>query len=115
MFILTGGAVVNIILNFLLIPTIGIEGAAIATLIGYSFSDIICVFVLLKMKLMVIRAKFVIAVCVIILFIFIWRMFCIYNITLGICITTIGIGILVLLYKEDIEYLINAVKLGSSK
>lgn len=111
MFILTGGALVNIILNFFLIPIIGIEGAAIATLIGYAFSDIICVLVLLKMKLMVMRAKFVIAACLMIFFIIIWRMFCVYNIALGICITVIGIGILIILYREDVRYLINAVNL----
>ena len=46
------GAVINVILNYILIQTIGIEGAAIATLIGYSITIIIVMFISLKHKLM---------------------------------------------------------------
>lgn len=73
--ILSVGAVVNVILNFMLIPILGIEGAAIATLIGYILSDIICVIVLCKMKLMVITKRFI-GVCLMTMLYFVsWR-FC---------------------------------------
>ena len=59
MLILSSGVVINIVINYFLIPVLGIEGAAIATLLGYVVSDVICVVVLCKMKLMVINFKFV--------------------------------------------------------
>ena len=46
MLILSSGVVINILINYFLIPVLGIEGAAIATLLGYVVSDVICVVVL---------------------------------------------------------------------
>ena len=40
--ILSSGAIINIIVNYFLIPVLGIEGASMATLLGYVVSDIIC-------------------------------------------------------------------------
>lgn len=54
MLILSVSAGFNVLLNFKLIPIMGIEGAAIATLMGYLISVAICVIVLCRMKLMVI-------------------------------------------------------------
>ena len=77
MFILSSGAVVNLILNYFLIPVLGIEGAAIATLVGYIISDIVCVIVLCKMKLMVISLKFILAFIIMMTYIIFWRIsFC---------------------------------------
>ena len=58
MLILFGGALINIVLNFVLIPELGIEGASIATLSGYIAVNIVCVFVLKKMELMVCNRYF---------------------------------------------------------
>ena len=54
LFILSVGAIANIAINYFLIPVLGIEGASLATLMGYAISDVICVIVLCKMKLMVV-------------------------------------------------------------
>jgi O-antigen/teichoic acid export membrane protein len=75
MFILLGGAVVNVLLNLYLIPRIGIEGSAIATLIGYIVSDVVCVVILNKMKLMVISGRFIISTLMLVGFIVLWRFF----------------------------------------
>lgn len=72
-FILSTGAIVNIVLNLVLIPKIGIEGAAVATLVGYVVSDIIVVIVLMKMRLMVMSIQFVIATLLMTGFILLWR------------------------------------------
>lgn len=56
--ILSSGAVINVVLNLVLIPVIGIEGASIATFIGYLVSIILCVIVLIKLKLISLSAKF---------------------------------------------------------
>ena len=69
MLILSSGVVINIVINYFLIPVLGIEGAAIATLLGYVVSDVICVVVLCKMKLMVINFKFVLATIIMMIYI----------------------------------------------
>lgn len=62
MIILGLGAIVNIILNFFLIPIIGIEGASIATFVGYFISISACLIVLLKLKLIEVKWKFLVNV-----------------------------------------------------
>lgn len=102
MFILSVGALINVILNYLLIPLLGIEGAAIATLIGYVVSDVICVIVLYKMKLMIISRRFIICFGLMIVFIYLWRIFFVGEVfqTLLIAIGyVIAVG---LLYKEEL-------------
>ena len=41
LFILSVGAIANIEINYFLIPVLGIEGASLATLMGYAISDVI--------------------------------------------------------------------------
>lgn len=83
MFILSTGAVAYIAINYFLIPVLGIEGASLATLMGYAISDVICVIVLCKMKLMVVEKKFIEATIGMILFFQIWRLFIPSNAILG--------------------------------
>lgn len=102
-FILSFGAIANIGLNLWLIPKIGIEGAAISTLVGYLISDVICVVVLYCMNLIVIRYKFYISVFLTIVYILIWR-FCLINNMLFSMLAAILLTIcFVLLYKKDIQ------------
>lgn len=75
MLILAVGAVGNLMLNYLLIPTIGIEGAAIGTLIGYVISVVVCVMVLKRMQLIQIRKRFIVCCGIMVLFLTVWRIF----------------------------------------
>lgn len=109
-FILSSGAIINIILNSILIPKIGIEGAAIASLIGYVFSDIICSIVLIKMKLMIVRKKFIISSLIMISFIIIWRIYLINNIIYSLILSILSICLFVLLYIKDIKNFLNIIK-----
>ncbi|WP_430884117.1 oligosaccharide flippase family protein [Fusibacter sp. JL216-2] len=59
------GALVNVILNYILIQYIGIEGAALATLAGYFISVIFVSVVAKKKNLLSIRGKFV-SVCLLV-------------------------------------------------
>ena len=104
--ILSLGAVVNIISNFILIPLIGIEGAAIATLIGYAISDIVCVIVLQKMKLMKISVNFIIATILTIVFFFMWRIILIDELLYSLLLACAYSIVLVLLYWQDIRGLL---------
>lgn len=75
MIILLFGAIANLFFNYIFIPMIGIEGAAIGTLLGYIVSVLICVIVLIKMKLLEIRWRFW-GCCLLMLgFLAIWRTF----------------------------------------
>lgn len=73
MLILLSGAIINVALNLILIPTIGIEGAAVATLVGYCCSVIVCSFVLCRMKLMRISKRFLLCSLLMIVYIIFWR------------------------------------------
>lgn len=110
LFILSSGAVANIIINLLLIPILGIEGAAIATLIGYLISNIICVIVLLKMRLMVISKRFLVLTSLMLLYFVTWRLY--FKIQIGTGAIAFGIIIFVttLLYKRDVIMLFNSIK-----
>lgn len=106
MLFLSLGAILNVLLNYLLIPILGIEGAAIATLVGYIVSDVVGVLVLCHIKLMIISRRFIIAVLLMLTFIFTWRILYADKII----ISTVGSIILLIcylyLYKTDIEKVI---------
>lgn len=104
-FILALGAVSNVILNLVLIPVLGIEGAAIATLIGYALSDIICVIVLQKMKLMKISAKFIFATLLIIVFFIMWRIVFVEQLIANLIMAIVFCMVWVMLYISDIKLL----------
>ena len=101
--ILSFGAVANIVLNFSLIPQIGIEGAAIGTLIGYLFADIICLIVLLKIHKIVIYKRFVIVTIGTVVYFVIWRLFLYEMIVWGIIMAFLAIGLFSSLYRNDIR------------
>ncbi|HBI63332.1 MAG TPA: polysaccharide biosynthesis protein [Lachnospiraceae bacterium] len=108
MFILFVGAVANIIINYMLIPLLGIEGAAIGTLAGYMISTFICVVVLCKMKLMVISRKFIAASGIMMIFMIVWRLFSNQNMmisTLGAIVLSV---FLIIFYRKDIVNMIHA-------
>ncbi|SNS43619.1 Membrane protein involved in the export of O-antigen and teichoic acid [Anaerovirgula multivorans] len=56
------GVMVNIILNYILIPRFGIVGASVATLLGYICSASILTLVLIKMKLLKIKSRFLVPI-----------------------------------------------------
>ncbi len=70
---LSVGAILNIVLNLILIPAIGIEGASIATITGYIVSILLCVFWLTRMKLIMITKKTCINALIFVMFFITWR------------------------------------------
>lgn len=110
MLILSSGVVINILINYFLIPVLGIEGAAIATLLGYVVSDVICIVVLCKMKLMVINFKFVLATIIMMIYIIAWRLMFSNKILVG-TISAIIVSIsMIFLYREDLKRLLAMIK-----
>ena len=111
MIILTFGALVNIVLNFWLIPTLGIEGASIATLIGYSTAVIVCSIVLIKFKLMVISVKFITCTLLIITYFLVWRLLLLDNFVLSLITATLYMLIVCYFYRGDISFIVGKIKL----
>lgn len=110
MFILLSGAIINVFLNLTLIPVIGIEGASIATLIGYAVSDIVCVIVLCKMKLMVVSFRFIVSTLLMMAFFFIWRSFIPENLLSGVSLAILLTVIYMIMYKEELLLILNKLK-----
>lgn len=110
MLILSSGAMVNIIVNLTLIPVLGIEGAAIATLIGYVISDIACVIVLYKMNLMVISRRFLTGTILITGYMVAWRMLFKENTVIGTSVSLIMTIVFLLLYKNDLMRVIQGIR-----
>lgn len=110
MFILGSGAIINIIINYTLIPIIGIEGASIATLMGYAVSDVICVIVLKRMELMVLSTKFIMASLGMLLYLIIWRILCSNKTIISLLNTLVFSCFCLYLYRDDILKLIRMLK-----
>ena len=110
MFILAGGALINVLLNLLLIPRIGIEGAAIATLLGYLCSDIICCIVLCKMGLMVIPSRFLIVSGITCIYIILWRFITINSVIKSLILATLSGLLVIYLYRFEFTMIIRLVK-----
>lgn len=108
--ILSSGAIVNIILNVVLIPKIGLEGAAIATFIGYAVSIILCVIVLKRLKLIEISKRLLIAVVLFIVSFLIMRAnnHAIYYINIPVAVGYCMI--LALLYKKELMTILKKLK-----
>lgn len=110
MLILSLGAIVNILVNWVMIPVLGIEGASIATLIGYVVSVIVCCMVLIKMELMVISKRFVFACLLMAVYFVIWRFCFSSDALIGTSIAIIFILLFCFIYKADIQKFINMIK-----
>lgn len=103
MLILLSGAIVNVLLNLILIPKVGIEGAAIATLFGYLLSDIICIIVLCKMQFFILSMRFIILCFFMVTFFIIWRLFLLSLPIISMVLCIIFMILAYFLYKNDIK------------
>lgn len=114
MLILLSGAVFNVVINFFMIPVLGIEGAALATLFGYIVTDIICVIVLCNMKLLVVSRRFIASVMLMAGFFLIWR--CLFSrmILVSTLMAVLYMVVEIGLYKGDLRLMIDRAVHGSS-
>ena len=103
--ILCSGAALNFVINLGLIPVIGIEGAALATLVGYIVSDVICVIVLCRMKLMVVSGRFLLATAVMAGFMAGWRFLFPDQGIIGTAVAVAMSVFFLFLYRSDLKTL----------
>ena len=99
---LSSGAILNVIFNFMMVPVIGIEGASIATVLGYVLSLFMCIFLLRKMKLMNINSKVKYNVIIFVGYFVIWRVFLHKSLILSILVALFVECLYLLLYKDKL-------------
>lgn len=97
------GAVMNIGFNFRLIPVIGMEGAAIATIIGYISSLCLCIFILNRKKLIAIPKRFYMSASIILVYFLSWRFLFSEKALLSILFALAAVVIYALIYLKDIK------------
>ena len=108
--VLALGAGLNILLNYFLIPVLGIEGAAIGTLVGYIVSVLICTVVLCSMKLMKASPRFILATLLVIGYILLWRFVMIEIVWVSAISACVFAIVIVLLYLKDLKNLFEMLK-----
>ena len=109
MILLTIGALANMLLNYVLIPYIGIEGAAIASLLGYSVSLLVCIVVLDHMNLILISRRMMIVTVIMIVFVIVWRGNFANNL-LGTLVISVFAGAgMIIIYYSDIMRMISKI------
>lgn len=101
------GAVLNIVLNYKLIPVLNIEGAAIATVIGYIVSLMIAMTIASRKKLFIYMKKFNLSFILLIVLIglSIWGNKSMLNV-----FSVIFIIVILVLYRKDAQILIKNLR-----
>lgn len=107
--ILCVGAVINILCNIWWIPVFGIEGAALATLIGYVAILMIAVVVLVKIKKLRLSRRIFYIWGILVLFGVIWRNVCYDYLTAKCILGGMALSIYAVLYQHDIKQLIREI------
>ena len=110
MLILIAGAASNVILNYLLIPVMGIEGAALGTLAGYMISLLTASVVLIRMKLLEIRPKFCISACLMTITMVLWRLKMSDSPLPSLGMAVAGCLVIMVLYLDEIKRLTEKIK-----
>jgi O-antigen/teichoic acid export membrane protein len=104
------GAAINVVLNFFLIYRIGVEGAAIATLISYIITITVVCIVTSRMKLLHISKRFKLISLISVVYLVVARVFMFGNFKYQLIMTTVGVLIFVILYSEEINMILEKLK-----
>lgn len=102
------GALSNVGLNFLLIPTMGVEGAGLATLLGYVISVVLVVILLTYMDLIDVSRRFYTASLVMATFFFVWRTMLLGHFVYELLFSVLGSVLLTSFYWSDIRGFVQA-------
>ncbi|MBQ8699533.1 MAG: oligosaccharide flippase family protein [Schwartzia sp.] len=100
--ILCAGALSNVAGNLFLIPRLGIEGAALATLFGYIVLNIFCAVLLCRMRLMVVSKRFFVIVGITVAYFAIWRLWLYGSPHLGLGLAFAASAGFAVLYKREL-------------
>lgn len=103
-------AIFNICANYVLIPVIGSEGAAAATLGGYVVAIIMSIFFNLKYRYFIVRKRCYSSIGIFILYFVSWRLFHSDRVVLNVALLVPIAVIYFKLYKNEIVFLIGQTK-----
>ena len=103
--VLALGALSNIGFNYWLIPLLGVEGAGLATLLGYILTVLLASLVLMRMKLLIVTGKFLLAVSVMAMYFIVWRCWLINELGMSLSSAVLGTAILLVLYRHEVGLL----------
>ena len=103
--VLALGALSNIGFNYWLIPILGVEGAGLATLLGYILTVLLASLVLMRMKLLIVTGKFLLAVSVMAMYFIVWRCWLINELGMSLSSAVLGTAILLVLYRHEVGLL----------
>ena len=106
--IMASGAGINILLNFFLIPVMGIEGAALATFIGYLFTVIAIILVLTRRNQMILQIDFYISSMLTVAFYIVWRLY-LRSSLIGILLGALTLSIILIVNKNKIKPFIESI------
>lgn len=102
------GAVLNIIINLVMIPIVGIEGASIATVLGYILSLLVCSILLKYKKLIKINKKVYFNIAVFIVYFLLWRLFLHNRIVISIFLGIVTEILYLFMYKNSLLKILQA-------
>lgn len=108
------GAGLNVFLNYLLIPVLGIEGASVATLIGYSSSVVIMAVITTKLKLLKLQKRFVVSASITALFFVLSKLLLNKTLLPWLAVSLLSVGLILFLYREELQNLKGRMKRGRS-
>lgn len=104
------GAVVNVLFNLFAIPHMGIEGAALATLLGYTVSVVLAVVVLTRMNLIRLSARCGVSCLNMLLFLLVWRVVFHRDIRFTIFLLAFEFVLYFILYRKETSMIILKLK-----
>lgn len=97
------GACVNLIVNWLLIPILGIEGASIATFFGYVVTNIGILIMLVHMGLLTVRLRLAIVAILYMLYLCFWRFGLLANWLVMCAGFLVFSAFLFFMYRDDVK------------
>lgn len=103
--LLIGAVCANAICNYLFIPVLGIEGAAIATVIGYLVAFLLCYLICVKKGLLIKNSRMMNSTIIFIGYYVIWRFIGINNLVISYILSIAVLCIYLILYKEEIKFM----------
>ena len=103
--VLALGALSNIGFNYWLIPILGVEGAGLATLLGYILTVLLASLVLMRMKLLIVTGRFLLAIGVMAMYFIVWRCWLINELGMSLSSAVLGTAILLVLYRHEVGLL----------
>ena len=113
--LLFGGAAMNVMLNLVLIPAMGIEGAAVATLLGYVAVNGICIFVMLRLGLVMLSKRFIVVAMGMLLYFALWRLLFVTNTMAGTMMAVLYAAACAAAYRKDCAALAARIKFKGRK